>query len=253
MKIKRCSLLICMFCCSLLFTGCGEPLFTMTAEEESIITLYASKTVSKFNKNQTNGICNARVKAGELDENYEADEEEEVPEEETLEDEILEGNPEDGEITEDIEVLPPESEEDGGSADTGLSFTNAVDIEGVSFACSKFDVSTEFKPSSSFVLTEVSGKKYVVLYVTATNETNSSVSFSNYNDRSYSLSINGGEKVGTQFTPVSNDLATYDGTLAAGASKDLILVFLFSNSSVENISSLELYVTSDGTTRGTTI
>ena len=37
------------------------------------------------------------------------------------------------------------------------------------------------------------------------------------------------------------------------ASKDMILVFSFSNSSVEDISSLELYVTSDGTTRGTTI
>ena len=103
MKIKRCTLLICMFCCSLLFTGCGEPLYTMTAEEESIITLYASKTVSKFNKNQTTGICNARVKVGELDENYEADEED-IPEEEVVEDENLEVNPEDGEITEEVDV-----------------------------------------------------------------------------------------------------------------------------------------------------
>ena len=223
----------------------------MTPEEESIITLYASKTVSKFNKNQTTGICNARVKVGELDENYEADED--IPEDEVVDQENPEVNPEDGEITEDMEVTAPDLEEEGESADTGLSFTNAVGIEGVSFACSEFDVATEFKPSSSFVLTEVSGKKYVILHVTAKNETDSAVDFSNYDDRSYSLSINGGEKIGTQFTPVSNDMATYDGTLAAGASKDLILVFLFSNSSVENISSLELYVTSDGTTRGTKI
>lgn len=251
MKIKRCMLLICVSCISLLATGCGEPLYTMTAEEESIITLYASKTVSKFNKNQTTGICNARVKVGELDEGYEATVEEESSEEQVVDDNP-QIDPETGEPIESPEGVEASTPEEDG-IDTGLSFTDAVDIEGVSFECSSFDVATEFKPSQSFVLTEVSGKKYVILYVTATNTTDSAVDFSNYTDRDYSLSINGGEKVSTQFTPVSNDLARFDGSLAAGASKDLILVFSFSNSSVENISSLELYVTSDGTTRGTKI
>lgn len=253
MKIKRCMLLICVSCISLLATGCGEPLYTMTAEEESIITLYASKTVSKFNKNQTTGICNARVKAGELEEDYEASaDEEESLEEQPVDEENVQIDPETGEpivSAEGTEETTPEEE----GADTGLSFTDAVEIQGVSFECSSFDVATEFKPSQSFVLTEVGGKKYVILYVTATNTTDSAVDFSNYSDREYSLSINGGEKVSTQFTPVSNDLARYDGSLAAGSSKDMILVFLFSNSSVEDISSLELYVTSDGTTRGTKI
>ena len=253
MKIKRCMLLICVSCISLLATGCGELLYTMTAEEESIITLYASKTVSKFNKNQTTGICNARVKAGELEEEYEATVDEENPsEEQPVDEENVQIDPETGEPIEIPDDTESSTSEDGGS-DAGLSFTDAVDIEGVTFDCSSFDVATEFKPSQSFVLTEVNGKKYVILYVTATNTTDSAVDFSNYTDREYSLSINGGEKVSTQFTPVSNDLARFDGSLAAGASKDMILVFSFSNSSVEDISSLELYVTSDGTTRGTTI
>lgn len=259
MKIKRLFLLVSIMCFSLLFTACGEALYTMTDEEEAIITLYASKTVSKFNKNQLTGIANARVKPGELDENYEANKTEEENETEEVIDEEnteVETDPVTGEpiisSDENIEQTPENQETQTSSGDSGYSFTNAVDIEGVEFNCSEFDVTTEYT-TPKFVLTKVAGKKYLVLSIEAKNTSDKSVDFSKYSDRTYSLSLNGGEKSSTQFTPLSNDLANYDGILAAGETKSFILVFLFSNSSVENITSLELFVTSEGTTRGTTI
>jgi len=249
MKIKRVFFFISVLCFSLLFTGCGEPLYAMTDEEEAIITAYASKAVSKFNKNQTLGIANARVKPGELDADYTADEEiVETPEEENTEVEI---DPETGEPIIPDETIDDTSSEESPSGDSGYSFTDAIDIPGVDFSCSSLDVSPEYK-TKSFVLTEVSGKQYLVLYITAENTSDSSVDFSKYSNRNYSLAINGGEKSTTQFTPLGNDLANYDGILAAGDTKEFILVFLFNNSSVENITSLELFVTSEGTTRGTT-
>ncbi|MBR1623934.1 MAG: hypothetical protein IJ675_08525 [Pseudobutyrivibrio sp.] len=254
MKIKRVFLLISVLCFSLLFTGCGEALYDMTDEEESVITLYAAKAVAKFNKNQTIGIANARVKTGELDEEYEPDEPEEeetdeIPIEENAETEY---DPVTGEPIISEETVDEASEEEDSSSNTGYSFTSAVDIPNVDFTCSEFDVTNEYK-TNNYVLTKVSGKQYLVLYITAENTSNSAVDFFDYSDRSYSLSINGGEKSSTQYTPLSNDLANYDGILAAGDTKSFILVFLFNNSSVENISSLELFVTSEGTTRGTTI
>ena len=250
MKIKRFFLLISLLCFSLLFTACGEPLYEMTDEEEAIITLYASKAVSKFNKNQTIGIANARVRTGELDESYEPNQEEIVDNSEGENAEV-EIDPETGEpIT---SVYNPEGEDSGeSSSDGGYSFTTAVDISGVEFTCSEFAVSNEFK-TPNYVLSQVSGKQYLVLTIDAENTSGSAVDFSDYSNRTYSLSLNGGEKSSVQYTPLSNDLANYDGILAAGDTKTFILVFLFSNSSVENISSLELFVTSDGTTRGTTI
>ncbi len=249
MKIKSIILLISIMCFSLFFTGCGEALYSMTDEEEAVITLYASKTVSKFNKNQTIGIANARVKEGELDDEYEAeeteDETEEIIDEENTE---VEYDPETGEP---IEIEGEETSEEE-TEDAGYSFTEAIDIEGVEFTCSEFEVSNDYK-TPNFVLSEISGKQYLVLTITAKNTSENSVDFSNYTDRSYSLSLNGGEKSSTQYTPLSNDLANYDGILAAGDTKTFILVFLFSDSSVENITSLELFVTSDGSTRGTTI
>ena len=253
MKIKRFCLLISIMSFSLMFTGCGEPLYAMTEEEEAIITAYASKAVSKFNENQTIGIANARVRTGELDEDYSQDEKEEEEATEVTEgEEQVEIDPETGEP-----IAPAEGEAEGeasedSSADGGYSFTDAMNIEGVEFTCSEFDVTPEYK-TKSFLLEKVSGKKYLVLSITAKNTSKSSVDFSKYADRSYSLSLNGGEKTKTEFTPLGNDLNNYDGLLAAGDTKSLVLVFLFSDSSVENISSLELFVTSDGTTRGITI
>ena len=253
MKIKRFCLLISIMSFSLMFTGCGEPLYAMTEEEEAIITAYASKAVSKFNENQTIGIANARVRTGELDEDYSQDEKEEEEATEVTEgEEQVEIDPETGEP-----IAPAEGEAAGeasedSSADGGYSFTDAMNIEGVEFTCSEFDVTPEYK-TKSFLLEKVSGKKYLVLSITAKNTSKSSVDFSKYADRSYSLSLNGGEKTKTEFTPLGNDLNNYDGLLAAGDTKSLVLVFLFSDSSVENITSLELFVTSEDTTRGTTI
>lgn len=253
MKIKRFCLLISIMSFSLMFTGCGEPLYAMTEEEEAIIIAYASKAVSKFNENQTIGIANARVRTGELDEDYSPDEnEEEEATEATEGEEQVEIDPETGEP-----IAPAEGEAEGeasedSSADGGYSFTDAMNIEGVEFTCSEFDVTPEYK-TKSFLLEKVSGKKYLVLSITAKNTSKSSVDFSKYADRSYSLSLNGGEKTKTEFTPLGNDLNNYDGLLAAGDTKSLVLVFLFSDSSVENITSLELFVTSEDTTRGTTI
>ena len=254
MKIRRLFLVNSILCFSLLFTGCGEPLYTMTPEEEAIITLYASKTVSKFNKNQLIGIANARVKPGELEEIVQEEEEVVETEEENPEVEL---DPETGEPiapsdTAEQEPLEEKAAEESG-ADAGYSFTEAISIPGIEFSCSEFEVTPEYK-TNNFVLSKVNGKQYLVLHVNATNTATSSVDFSQYNkDRKYTLSLNNGAEESTVFTPLSNDLAMYNGVLKAGDTKNFILVFLFSNSSVEDISSLKLFVNSDGTTRGTTI
>ncbi len=259
MRIKRILLLICVLCFSIMATGCGEPLYEMTDDEEAIITAYASKTVSKFNKNQSTGICNVRVKTGELDLDYVPDEE---LEESDNPDEMIDSeNPDDGTIDEtdldneqdldSAEGDTQELEDETSGGQSGYSITDAVGIDGVEFSCSSFDVSDVYQ-TNAFATSKVNGKKYVILHIDAQNVSNSSIDFSSYGDRSYQLSIDG-TKADTVYVPVSNNLDTYDGVLKANDSKSFVLVFLFSDSSLDNMSSLELFVTSDGTTRGTTI
>ena len=261
MKSNRILLFASVLCFSLLATGCGEPLMEMTSEEEAIISLYSAKAVAKFNKNQVIGIANARVKKGELEEGYKPNEEEDDTEpiegDENAEETEPQIDPETGEpivdASQDAEEAAEIDASDDSSKDEGYSFTEAVGIEGVDFICSEFDVSSEYKPSSSFILSKVNGKQYLVLNIEATNKSDAAVDFSKYTKRSYSLSLNGGEKSKSQFTPLTNDLSSYKGTLKAGETKSFVLVFLFSDSAVDSITSLQLFVTSDDTTRGTTI
>lgn len=254
MKINRILLVTSVLCFSLLGTGCGDPLLEMTSEEEAIIALYSAKAVAKFNKNQIIGIANARVRKGELEEDYKPNEEEEVAD--AIEGE---GNAEETEPQIDPETGEPIVSDTEGAEqvdtnnNSGLSFSDAIGVDGVDFICSEFDVTTEYKPTDSFILSKVNGKQYVVLSIEATNTTEAAIDFSSFSKRTYSLSLNGGDKANTVFTPLPNDLANFKGKLGAGESKKFILVFLFSNSSVENISSLELFVTSDDSTRETAI
>ncbi len=261
MKTNRIILAISVLCFSLLATGCGEPLYELTSEEEDIISLYASKAVAKFNENQVVGIANARVKKGELDEDYVPDEEDQTDDEavgeentgETIDPETGEVIPPQSESEENVEAQSEEGAQEQTQEDTsvegGYSFTNAVDIAGVDFTCSKFDVSSDYK-TSSFYMKPASGKKYLVLYIDAENTTDGTIDFKEYSGRTYSLSLNGGEKSKAQVTLLPNDLSSYKGTMAGKEKKSFVIVFSFSNSAVENISSVELFVTNEGSTRG---
>ena len=246
MNFKRFYVTLCLCLVSLMFTGCGDTLYTMTADEETTVVLYAAKMVAKFNKNQTTGVCNARIRDGELDEAYgissDSDENEEINDD--ISSDVSEVDPETGEeITSEGDLE--------GNADTGLSFTDAIGIEGMEFSCSSFDVVDEFQ-TEYFVLTRVSGEKYLVLYIDGTNTTDETIDFSELSTRSYKLSV-GGSTSSTQNTFLDNDLSTFDGVIDASDSMEFILVFQFNSSELEDISSLSLLVDDNGQTRGTTI
>ena len=245
MKFRRLALLSSVLCFSILATGCGEALYTMTDTEEETIALYAAKIISKYNVNQTTGICNARIRDGELDEAYgiTADDSSGDDNTEDFEDfssgDLNTADGEDGENSENIDVSD------------GYSFTDAIGIEGCDFTCSSFDVTSEYKASSSFVLTEVKGKKYLVLYINGENISDNDITFDGNMD--FTLKVNGSVSSSTQETFLSNDLSTFDGTIKSGEQKEFVLVFQFANSEVGEISSLDLEVTNNGVTRGVTL
>lgn len=227
--------LLLAICLSIGFTGCGQEVYSLTEDEETTIALYAAKIVTKYNINQTTGICNARIKAGELD-----------------------AVSSDASDTTDASATYNESTgeliaADNTSSDAGYSFTDAIGIEGMDFTCSTFDVCSEFQASKSFILTEESGKKYLILYIDGINNSSQDIDFSALGSRTYNLSINSSADADSQLTILNNDLTSYSDVISAGDSKSFVLVFQFANSDVENITSLQLNVTSDGSTRGTTL
>lgn len=243
---KRIVLTIIAICSSLCITGCGEALYTMTPEEETIVSLYAAKMVSKFNKNQLTGIANARVRQGELDEVRGISSEEEVAEVEAPD-----------YTADELEAMYQEgiseNNEENESIPSGFDLNQAMGIEGIDFSITSLDVTNEFAANSSFVLTEVTGKVYVVLKITGTNVSSGEVNFADYSAADYALSINGSSKFKTQYSFLDNDLSVFSGSIAEGESEDFVLVFQTDTATASDIKSINLEVTRDGENRGTTI
>ncbi|MCR4693814.1 MAG: hypothetical protein K5773_00640 [Pseudobutyrivibrio sp.] len=265
MKFKRALLLISIMSFSLFSTGCGEALYTMTDEEETIITLYSAKIVNKFNKNQTIGIANARIRPGELDEAYAA---RGIDNPYTAENEALNYNQDATSSEEPTDTQNPDLEnpelangdtnpsqqaESGPSIDYSYSLTDAIGIGDLDFEYTGMDIDPSPDISKFYAIYAESGKTFVVLHLDATNNTNSSVNFGDFDGNKYGLSVNNSSLYECYKTVVSNDLSIYNGSIEPGETKSFLLVFQLSSSSVSDTSSLGLSVDNNGNIRGTII
>lgn len=248
MSYRRISVVL-VGCLVLMLTGCGETLYSMTEQEEDAIVYYSAKMVSKYNKCQTNGICNARVKDGELGDYDEND----TPSDPTLDDAVeklaqvvfdaADGN---------VEGLLENTDEP--AVHEGLSLSDTIGVSGIDFVLNGFAVSEEYKASSSYILTKSVGKKYLVLNVTGTNKTSDSIDLDTTGDYSFKLIVNGGATATSlQNTFLPNDLTGFKGSIKKDESHDFVLLFQFPDKDVENITNVDLEVTSGGSTRSTAL
>ncbi|MCF0131452.1 MAG: hypothetical protein HUJ71_06965 [Pseudobutyrivibrio sp.] len=244
MRIKRLILTVVLICFALGSTGCGEALYTMTEEEETVVTLYAAKMVSKFNKNQTIGVCNARVRPGELDDGYGTTAEENIDEPQEVAPEVIPNQDNLGET---------DNSQQDVSLNFGYSLTEVIGISGMEFSLDSFEVMNEYKASDYFVLTAGSGKKYLVLHFTGKNTSDAAIELDmgSVKGTTYKLYVNGAASATAQKTVLLEDLSSYFGTVSAGEEKEFVLIFQFSDSQVEDVSSIALEVTLDGITKAT--
>ncbi|MCF0186621.1 MAG: hypothetical protein HUJ98_09075, partial [Bacteroidaceae bacterium] len=202
--------------------------------------------ISKFNQKQNHGLCRPRIRDGELDDVMPAVAEEiEFVEEETPE-----------EITDypvENDVIESAPEDTGNEVLWGSSLSDCIGIDGIEFSLDSFDVTPEYKASSSFILQESSGKKYLVLKLKGKNVTDSTIALDNSagNDSVYTLILNDQYEADALKTVIINDLTSYYGKINPSEEKDFILIFVYPDSQVEGIGALSLEVTSNGVTRGT--
>lgn len=271
MKIKK----LLMFCLLICFmfgtTGCGDRLYELTDEESDIITIYAAKTVSKYNIRTGQGMCNAYVRDGELKFGNEVDnttaqtpqnQDDVLNSLDQLLDE-LSGNNSSSSDSDNTVVQNPGSSDGGnnnssapatGTVTSGLALSDTLAVDGVDFTLSTFDVTDVYNAGSYFALTARNGYKYLVLNIKAKNKTTSPVAIDMLSRGSkYILTVNGSHKQASQTTILLNDLSTYKGTLGAGESKDMALLFMFPNDQLSTIDSVGFSVETNGTTRSTTL
>lgn len=221
---------------SVLLTGCSNAIPEMDEETQAMVVEYAAGVVQKHDKNHVSKLM-------ELEE---LKKEEEAETEETEEKQPA-ASPENAEPEEapqpDAEVIDNTQEEK-----TTYTLDEFLQLDNITFSYTEYEI-TPFYPTDdseiSFVMNATEGMELLILKFTARNLTQEEIALDiNGMNTSYKISVNG-STANALFTMLLNDLSKYQGTLAGGESKELVLVREISPEEADNITSLSIQAKRD--------
>lgn len=234
-----------LLCASLLMMGCGNTIPELTEEQQDLVVEYAASTLLKYNKNYEGRLLDKTVL--EVEEAKIDAREEKIA---AMQKEKLEK----AKLNQKTDSSQKKTETASGGDVTDNSQTNVntyttieefLGLEQVTFTYTGYEVADDYPEQGEnlfFVMNATEGKKLLVLKFKAENVSNEEaiLNMSQVGAR-YKVSVEG-EAKNALTTMLLNDLAYYQGTLAAGESTELVLVSEIPAERAENITTLELIV-----------
>ena len=209
-------LLVTMTVC--LAGGCAK-FQVLTEEEENLYADYAANLVLKYDKNYID-----RMKSVEL--------ETEKPTEKQTET--------------SAEVSAETSDRGDTQTVAETSINELFGLQGLQIQPAGYEVADAYPSDSNALgmsMTAVKGSKLLVLKFSVTNTSGADVSISMLEKNAqYRGILNDTIKVNAQVTGLLHALNTYQGTIPAGGTEELVLVFQINEHDAETIRSLELQV-----------
>ena len=203
--------------------GCGNKIPEMTEQQQELIVEYAAGTVLKYDKNYESKLVELT-----LEETVESEpvKEEEAPDSENEEEEVVNGSGEEVTVIDNTEA-----------ATTVASIEEFLQIDSVAITYTGYETCDMYPEDTE------SSELYFFMNATQGNIENFSgaekeVNIAQSNVR-FKVSVDGVEK-NALTTMLLNDLAYYNGMLAAGESAELVLICEVPVEQSENISSLAL-------------
>lgn len=226
---------LAVICSALIATGCGNSIPEMTEEQQELVVEYAAGVVLKHDKNYQGKLVEFTLEENVVMEEGEttaAPESGEVPE--TAESEADDVTVIDN--TENVEEIT-------------YTIESFLQLDSVNITYTGYEIS-DFYPSETegddvyFIMNATDGNKLLVLKFLTENVSDRDVelNIADSNVR-FRIDVDGVEK-NALTTMLLNDLAYYQGTLAAGESTELVLICEVSDALAQEISSLSLIVRS---------
>ncbi len=231
--MKRSGLVGVVLC--LFLTGCGEELWTMTPEEESLIVAYASGAVAKNNKYQAQGLT--------YYEEPEAEEPQPEPEQEP-------SDPYQEEVQQPDGGSAPNQEQPDETEQTGVTatLTDAAGLAPVTAEYYGYKVMDKYMEGNYFALAAQPGNQLVVLSIGLSNSTQQPVECNNIaRNIRCTLVVNGEAQSDAMSTVLLNDFISYLNTLQPGDTQETILFFEVPGEVAGGIQSLAMELEADGT------
>lgn len=225
---------LAVVCSALIATGCGNSIPEMTEEQQELVVEYAAGVVLKHDKNYEGKLVELTLEEDDAKETETSSlkEDEEVSE-------IVESEAEDVVVIDNTENLE----------ETTYTIESFLQLDTVRITYMGYEIS-DFYPNENesddlyFIMNATDGNKLLILKFLTENisDMDAELNIAKSNVR-FKIDVDGVTK-NALTTMLLNDLAYYNGTLAAGESTELILVCEVSEMQSEEISSLSLIVKS---------
>lgn len=212
-------------------TGCGNAIPEMTMEQQELVVEFAASELLKYDVNYQ-----SKLTAPEPEQQPE-EEQGEQPKEPLIEEETL---PE--EIIADTDVTIVDNT--GTVEAQNISIADFLDLTGVEISYAGYETVDTYPEGEAneayFFMSATEGNKLLVLRFSALNVSGEELSIDLAKSQTrYKIILNGTEK-NALTTMLLNDMAYYQGTLAANESIELVLLCEIQDDQTEFIDTLQL-------------
>lgn len=211
MRQKKYRGLLLLMLSTFVLGGCQEAPYELTETEEALIVSYSSHIVSKYNIYQKDGLV------------YVADKEEE-------------DKPTEVETEADTEKEPVSTEIAAGNTGNGTqeavkeTLSSVFEDTGLVISYENYEVADSYMDGSVYAARPSVGKSFLILHLTVDNQTEEAIDFHNFGTGTgYSVKFQMEEDkwyhAPSVISLVSKEFSTYEGTIEAQQSTDMVLLF----------------------------
>ena len=200
-------------------TGCGTKIYDMTDEEQQLIVNYSAYALSKHNIYQPDGMTSATEAETEEQDTSAAETETETADEKTSE--KTDTGHENGNSSQSQQTAP----ETKPTMQT-VSLAQAIGYDGLSVSYAGLTTEETYKEGSYYSMEAGPGNTYAVLRFTLSNTTGTDMNVDLFtNTGKYRAAFSGGKEYEAEGSFLTYGLNTFQGTIAAGQSVDVVLLF----------------------------
>lgn len=196
-------------------TGCGTKIYDMTDEEQQLIVNYSAYALSKHNIYQPDGMTSATEAETEEQDTSAAETADEKTSEKT---DTGHENGNSGQSQQTAQETKPTMQT--------VSLAQAIGYDGLSVSYAGLTTEETYKEGSYYSMEAGSGNTYAVLKFTLSNTTGTDMNVDLFtNTGKYRAAFSGGKEYEAEGSFLTYALNTFQGTIAAGQSVDVVLLF----------------------------
>ena len=212
---KRIKIMASVLAVATVMTGCGTKIYDMTDEEQQLIVNYSAYALSKHNIYQPDGMTSATEAETEEQDTSAAETADEKTSEKT------DTGHENGNSSQSQQT----AQETKPTMQT-VSLAQAIGYDGLSVSYAGLTTEETYKEGSYYSMEAGAGNTYAVLKFTLSNTTGTDMNVDLFtNTGKYRAAFSGGKEYEAEGSFLTYALNTFQGTIAAGQSVDVVLLF----------------------------